>query len=181
MDEFTSELIAGCTQDLSSEAKGGAKAALGTWLEKYVERVSVDAEKEGWEGEEVMVDERLYGPTPGVYVNGNAAGNGNGDAQGDEAVDGDGGWEAKRERGMTMVNPRFVLRQWVLEEIIAKLEESGVEDIVEGRKVLARILDVSPSSEYTQSRYLFALSIFPRIDRTSHIFIAGFQMSFPCG
>ena len=44
---------------------------------------------------------------------------------------------------MKRANPRFVLRQWVLEETIAKLEVTGVEGIKEGRAVLAKILDVS--------------------------------------
>lgn len=52
-------------------------------------------------------------------------------------------WQEKREVEMLRHNPKFVLRQWVLEELIAKLEETGVERIEEGRRELARVLDVS--------------------------------------
>ena len=43
-----------------------------------------------------------------------------------------------REKQMNEVNPRFVLRQWVLEEVIAKVEK----DAVSGRRVLAKVLEV---------------------------------------
>ena len=48
--------------------------------------------------------------------------------------------EADGVRGKEMdgVNPRFVLRQWVLEEVIAKVEE----DAVNGRRILAKVLEV---------------------------------------
>lgn len=52
-------------------------------------------------------------------------------------------WEGKRKQAMEGANPRFVLRQWVLEELIAELEETGVKGITEGRAKLARVLDVS--------------------------------------
>jgi len=52
-------------------------------------------------------------------------------------------WEAKRKQAMEGVNPRFVLRQWVLEELIAELEGTGVKGIKDGRAKLARVLDVS--------------------------------------
>jgi uncharacterized protein YdiU (UPF0061 family) len=52
------------------------------------------------------------------------------------------GWEEKREVEMLRSNPAFVLRQWVLEESISKLEETGVEGIEQGRRELARVLDV---------------------------------------
>lgn len=53
------------------------------------------------------------------------------------------GWAEKRRTDMKRHNPKFVLRQWVLEELIGKLEESGVERIEDGRKDLAKVLDVS--------------------------------------
>jgi uncharacterized protein YdiU (UPF0061 family) len=56
-----------------------------------------------------------------------------------------GDWEAKRKQAMEGSNPRFVLRQWVLEELIAELEGTGVKGIKEGRAKLARVLDVSDS------------------------------------
>jgi len=46
--------------------------------------------------------------------------------------------DALREKEMNGVNPRFVLRQWVLEEVIAKVEK----DAVSGRRILAKVLKV---------------------------------------
>ena len=43
-----------------------------------------------------------------------------------------------REKQMKSANPRFVLRQWVLEEVIAKVEK----DVVTGSRVLAKVLKV---------------------------------------
>lgn len=59
--------------------------------------------------------------------------------------DQDEGWTpgglADRERTMRTVNPRFVLRQWVLEEVIAGLEK----DAEKGRSVLVKALEVGAS------------------------------------
>lgn len=63
--------------------------------------------------------------------------------RGIELIGGGSGWEEKRRTDMKRHNPKFVLRQWVLEELISKLEESGVERIEDGRKDLAKVLDVS--------------------------------------
>ena len=46
--------------------------------------------------------------------------------------------DALREKEMNRVNPRFVLRQWVLEEVIAKVEK----DALSGRRILAKVLEV---------------------------------------
>ena len=46
--------------------------------------------------------------------------------------------DALREKQMKEVNPRFVLRQWVLEEVIAKVEK----DAVSGSRVMAKVLKV---------------------------------------
>jgi len=46
--------------------------------------------------------------------------------------------DALREKEMNGVNPRFVLRQWVLEEVIAKVEK----DAFSGRRILAKVLKV---------------------------------------
>lgn len=43
-----------------------------------------------------------------------------------------------REKQMKGANPRFVLRQWVLEEVIAHVEK----DVVSGSRVLAKVLKV---------------------------------------
>ena len=47
--------------------------------------------------------------------------------------------EESREDAMKRVNPRFVLRQWVLEELIAEMEK----DMKTARTKLARVLEVS--------------------------------------
>ena len=89
------------------------------YLERYCARLSQSEEREAWEVCEVEGDRR------GIKLGGD-----------------DSGWEEKREVEMLRSNPAFVLRQWVLEELISKLEETGVERIEEGRKELARVLDV---------------------------------------
>lgn len=53
-------------------------------------------------------------------------------------------WEAARTERMRKVNPRFVLRQWVLEEVIATMDKALKEgDVPTARKALALVLDVS--------------------------------------
>ena len=120
---FTSDLIAATTTGLSSESLNAAIHDLSSWLGTYAKRVQQPAEVEVWTSTEVPTskeDQTSYG----------------------EATSGDG-WEAKRETMMKRVNPRFVLRQWVLEEAISELERTGVAKIQEGRRILAKILDVS--------------------------------------
>ena len=56
----------------------------------------------------------------------------------------DGDWQAQREKDARLANPRFVLRQWVLEEVIAKVEA----DAQNGRCVLAKVMQVSSTSVY---------------------------------
>jgi uncharacterized protein YdiU (UPF0061 family) len=46
--------------------------------------------------------------------------------------------DEQRERAALAANPRFVLRQWVLEEVISRVEA----DAVGGRRVLAKVLHV---------------------------------------
>lgn len=48
------------------------------------------------------------------------------------------GVDTLREKEMNEVNPRFVLRQWILEEVITKVEK----DAVSGRRILAKVLEV---------------------------------------
>lgn len=45
----------------------------------------------------------------------------------------------EREQEMKNVNPRFVLRQWLLEEVIGKVER----DSDSGKRVLAKVMHVS--------------------------------------
>lgn len=47
-------------------------------------------------------------------------------------------WPEKRRQAMLGANPRFVLRQWVLEEVIKRVEK----DWKTGRRVLAKVLEV---------------------------------------
>lgn len=46
--------------------------------------------------------------------------------------------DAEREKEMRGANPRFVLRQWVLEEVIARVER----DSSSGKRVLAKVMQV---------------------------------------
>lgn len=133
LDSFLSATLARSAN--SSEKRSAAKRDLAKWLEKYAARVSSEEEKAAWSDTK-------------VHVNGNVNGHG---AQGAEALNGNASheegsereeWEERREAAMRGVNPRFVLRQWVLEELIAKLEDSGVDNIVQGRKDLSKILEV---------------------------------------
>jgi uncharacterized protein YdiU (UPF0061 family) len=52
----------------------------------------------------------------------------------------EGNWEEKRSAEMRLVNPRFSLRQWVLEETIKKLEHG---EGLPRRKILGDIMKVS--------------------------------------
>jgi serine/tyrosine/threonine adenylyltransferase len=56
-----------------------------------------------------------------------------------------GSWEDARCTAMRRWNPRFVLRQWVLEETISKLEHG---EGLDRRKVLDQIMQVSAVSLY---------------------------------
>lgn len=48
-------------------------------------------------------------------------------------------WLDEREKVMKQANPRFILRQWVLEDVIAKCEKG---DLGQSRAVLAKMLEV---------------------------------------
>ena len=50
-------------------------------------------------------------------------------------------YDAARERAARAANPRFVLRQWLLEEVIKKVET----DPTTGKRVLAKVLEVRVS------------------------------------
>jgi len=52
----------------------------------------------------------------------------------------EGNWEDKRSAEMRSVNPRFTLRQWLLEETIKKLEHG---EGLPRRKILGDIMKVS--------------------------------------
>lgn len=55
-----------------------------------------------------------------------------------EAWNGGDDWLKTREVEMKNANPRFVLRQWVLEDVIKRVEE----DHVSGKQILAKVLQV---------------------------------------
>jgi uncharacterized protein YdiU (UPF0061 family) len=59
-------------------------------------------------------------------------------------------WEGVPDRGQAMrgANPRFVLRQWVLEEVIQRVER----DPDSGKRVLAKVLKVRLSTPFTFMR-----------------------------
>lgn len=86
------------------------------WLEKYAERVK--KERHVWITEPPKAN-GANGHVNGISEDGNK-------------------WEETRMRDMRGKNPRFVLRQWVLEEVIKKVEN----DNKEGRKVLAKVMHV---------------------------------------
>jgi uncharacterized protein YdiU (UPF0061 family) len=107
------------------------------WLTRYASRASEEQEMKAWEEEVVDTSSEA------VQKFGETA----------AAVDAEGnGWEEKRRTVMARTNPRFVLRQWVLEELIAELtalgvgDQAGEEEYAEARKRLARVLDVSEVS-----------------------------------
>lgn len=53
-------------------------------------------------------------------------------------------WEEARAEAMRKVNPRFVLRQWVLEEVIRKMDKALKDaDVPTARKALALVLDLT--------------------------------------
>jgi serine/tyrosine/threonine adenylyltransferase len=54
-------------------------------------------------------------------------------------TEGPGEWYTRRRKEIIGANPRFILRQWILEEVIAKVEA----DPVSGRTILAKVLEVS--------------------------------------
>ena len=98
-----------------------AKKGLRQWLDVFATRILSDDEQASWNGQP------------------------NGTANGTNGLHAD--WEASREKAMKAVNPRFVLRQWVLEEVIGDIEKAGEDDLSVARKVLARVLDVSRPSK----------------------------------
>lgn len=85
------------------------------WLSKYAERVERDVASGAWE-QHLNGEEKQNGKQNGTKVD---------------------VW-AKREREMRNANPRFVLRQWVLEEIIKRVQD----DTTSGKRALAKVHEV---------------------------------------
>ena len=118
---FAAEMVAESTISLPSDSVEGAVGDIQKWLDVYALRIHAQEEVAAWKAEaersEVKAGEK-----------------------------GEAAWVGYRSEAMAKINPRFVLRQWVLEEIIGQLEEAGVgEDLPAARKKLARVLDVSIS------------------------------------
>jgi serine/tyrosine/threonine adenylyltransferase len=61
--------------------------------------------------------------------------------------------DAERERAARGANPRFVLRQWVLEEVIKKVEM----DADSGRRVLAKVMHVRSFLFFFPPLYTFCI------------------------
>jgi len=56
-----------------------------------------------------------------------------------ERAEWSGDMDAEREKDAKLANPRFVLRQWVLEEVIANVEK----DHVSGKRLLAKVMHMA--------------------------------------
>jgi len=57
--------------------------------------------------------------------------------------------DSARQKEMKGVNPRFVLRQWLLEEVIGRVEG----DAEKGKRVLAKVMQVSLRFPFSSSPY----------------------------
>jgi len=98
-------------QESEAMLDAGRKEVEG-WLNKYARRVLKAEEKEAW-------IQRVSASDVDSKPN-------------------DDAWEKERESFMRSVNPRFVLRQWVLEEVIKKCEQ----DPYKGKRILAKIMEM---------------------------------------
>jgi hypothetical protein len=117
IESFTRKMLSASIPNPSDEKITDASKDFIPYLTTYRGRISQPEEISAWETAEVEKERK------GLKLDGE-------------------GWEEKREVEMLRSNPAFVLRQWVLEELISKLEETGVDGIEEGRRELARVLDV---------------------------------------
>ncbi|KDQ19266.1 hypothetical protein BOTBODRAFT_27846 [Botryobasidium botryosum FD-172 SS1] len=109
LEKFLGKLVPTSTSTLRTSRREEDAKEWIAWLERYAARI--DGEKGEWD---------LGGA--------NRHGNGDGDA-----------WLHRRELAGKDANPRFVLRQWVLEEVIKLLED----DMPRGREVLLKILHMA--------------------------------------
>lgn len=134
LDGFLDELLTASIASPRSEELGRAKEACKAWLIRYASRASEEQEIKAWEEEVADTSTEAVQKFGETAVKTDAEGN---------------GWEANRRTVMARTNPRFVLRQWVLEELIAELtalgvgDQAGEEEYAEARRRLARVLDVS--------------------------------------
>lgn len=127
LDTYIDTFVRTCSTLRGDEVES-AKRGWKSWLAAYAKRASFKAEQE------VHTDSQASGDVRDTA---------NGHKQGVQ------GWETNRKAEMQSVNPRFVLRQWVLEETIAKMEEALGRDgdreevFREARKRLDKVLQVS--------------------------------------
>lgn len=113
LDAFIAELAAN-----SHEARADDEALVSDWrrwLEKYAARARGELAEGFWTSSDSI----------------NSKGNTEAEAEAEDA------WTA-REKEMRDVNPRFVLRQWVLEEIIKRVQD----DPGTGKRALAKVHQV---------------------------------------
>lgn len=111
-DEERDALIARILEHASEPERldrAAAEEAWRTWLAKYA--VRIESERDEW--------------VP--------------DAEGKEKTEIDAEVDVAREAAARAANPRFVLRQWMLEEVIKKVEG----DPESGRRILGKVLKVS--------------------------------------
>jgi hypothetical protein len=134
LDGFLDELLTASIASPKPDELSRAKEACKAWLTRYASRASEEQEIKAWEEEVVDTSTEAVQKFADTAAKVDAEGN---------------AWEGKRRTVMARTNPRFVLRQWVLEELIAELTALGVgdtageEEYAEARRRLARVLDVS--------------------------------------
>jgi uncharacterized protein YdiU (UPF0061 family) len=59
-------------------------------------------------------------------------------------------WDSMRENAAKGANPRFVLRQWVLEEVIKKV----AQDAESGKRILGKVLQVGSIYHLIRSKLM---------------------------
>ena len=121
---YVNEWLEQSGEGFSADSVDRARQGLSQWLDVYAARIVSTEEREAWS----------------PAVNGHGSGKVNGSSATTASKD---GWQASRKKAMKAVNPRFVLRQWVLEEVISDVEKAGWENVSLAREALARVLDVS--------------------------------------
>lgn len=170
LTEFIDDFIARCKPTSSTPANGNsagngagssemgleearqqdeARRAWKGWFEAYAARATSSAEQQAWARSE---SDRTSVPS--------SVGAGAGAGAGEEGVQPE--WAVKRKEGMLRANPRFVLRQWVLEELIKDMDDALGSGDEQGRRDARRRLN----GVLQVSRPVFRLSCTsPRLSR----------------
>ncbi|RXK34759.1 hypothetical protein M231_07980 [Tremella mesenterica] len=126
MDVFLSQLET-CLPTSTFSSVDDAKKAFVPWLVEYGKRIVDPAERHAWQAH----------TSPATNIGGDIRLE---DMK--QKVEEDG-WIVKRRVVMDQTNPRFVLRQWVLEEVIGVMENCGEGEEDKSREALSNVLDVS--------------------------------------